>query len=256
MKLKTSLLALAVSLSCAAVWAQDSKPAAAGTSDERPPEFYPNPNLPPQKIFYKWQARGKTYYGKYVPRGVTSYTKINEQGMLVSDRPTSDSITVLRPVRPQDATANPQQAGNDNQPLPPGSITREQRCADAQQTLQTIQTKSNIVEDDGKGNLIALSSEQVADRKRQAEGIVERLCKPLPVVGSVSSVKGAPPKGAPTTVYGPASMPPAVEPVNIPPAVPPAQPILPATAVPPPQPQQAPSAPGAEEMSTKAQAGG
>ena len=134
MKLKTSLLALAVSLSCAAVWAQDSKPAATGTSDERPPEFYPNPNLPPQKIFYKWQARGKTYYGKYVPRGVTSYTKINEQGMLVSDRPTSDSITVLRPVRPQDATANPQQAGNYNQPLPPVSITREHRCADAQQT--------------------------------------------------------------------------------------------------------------------------
>jgi hypothetical protein len=253
MKLKTSLLALAVSLSCAAVWAQDSKPAAA--ADERPPEVYTRPGVEPLKIFYKWRAGGKTHYGKYVPRGVTSYTKINEQGMLVTDRPTSDSITVLRPVRPTDASGNAAPA-NDNQPLPPGSIPREQRCVDAQRNLQTIATKTNIVEDDGKGNLIALSSEQIAARKQEAEDTIARYCQQStePVV---SPVKGAPPKGTPTTVFERSSTSSAVAPVNIPPAVPPAQPILPATAVPPPQPQQqAPSTPGTEGMSVKEQAGG
>ena len=229
MKLKTSLLALAVSLSCAAVWAQDSKPAAA--ADERPPEVYTRPGVEPLKIFYKWRSGGKTHYGKYVPRGVTSYTKINEQGMLVSERPTSDSIAVLRPVRPTDTSGNATSA-NDNQPLPPGSISREQRCAEAQQNLKTIQTKTNIVEDDGKGNLIALSSEQIAERKQQAEGIVDRYCQSSPEVNGVPINR--------------ATMPPAIAPSRIPPAVTPAQPIMPATAVPPPQPVAPSPAAGAE----------
>lgn len=229
MKLKTSLLTLAVSLSCATVWAQDSKPAAA--ADERPPEVYTRPGVEPLKIFYKWRSGGKTHYGKYVPRGVTSYTKINEQGMLVSERPTSDSIAVLRPVRPTDTSGNATRA-NDNQPLPPGSISREQRCAEAQQNLKTIQTKTNIVEDDGKGNLIALSSEQIAERKQQAEGIVDRYCQSSPEVNGVPINR--------------ATMPPAIAPSRIPPAVTPAQPIMPATAVPPPQPVAPSPAAGAE----------
>ena len=229
MKLKTSLLALAVSLSCAAAWAQDSKPAAA--ADERPPEVYTRPGVEPLKIFYKWRSGGKTHYGKYVPRGVTSYTKINEQGMLVSERPTSDSIAVLRPVRPTDTSGNAAPA-NDNQPLPPGAISREQRCAEAQQNLKTIQTKTNIVEDDGKGNLIALSSEQIAERKQQAEGIVDRYCQSSPEVNGVPINR--------------ATMPPAIAPSRIPPAVTPAQPIMPATAVPPPQPVAPSPAAGAE----------
>ena len=229
MKLKTSLLTLAVSLSCATVWAQDSKPAAA--ADERPPEVYTRPGVEPLKIFYKWRSGGKTHYGKYVPRGVTNYTKINEQGMLVSERPTSDSIAVLRPVRPTDTSGNATRA-NDNQPLPPGSISRDQRCAEAQQNLKTIQTKTNIVEDDGKGNLIALSSEQIAERKQQAEGIVDRYCQSSPEVNGVPINR--------------ATMPPAIAPSRIPPAVTPAQPIMPATAVPPPQPVAPSPAAGAE----------
>ena len=166
-----------------------------------------------------------------MPRGVTSYTKINEQGMLVSERPTSDSIAVLRPVRPTDTSGNAAPA-NDNQPLPPGSISREQRCAEAQQNLKTIQTKTNIVEDDGKGNLIALSSEQIAERKQQAEGIVDRYCQSSPEVNGVPINR--------------ATMPPAIAPSRIPPAVTPAQPIMPATAVPPPQPVAPSPAAGAE----------
>ena len=183
MKLRTSVLAFAISVSCAAVWAQDSAPAGADSAnepaaaaEERPPEIYTNPNAQPQQIFYKWHARGKTHYAKYVPRGVSNYTKVNSQGMLVSDLPTSDSITVLRPLRPAEnapasasASASASAAAATNQPLPPGSTTREQRCAKAQKDLKTIQENSDIVMDDGNGNLVPLSQDQINEQKRRAE---------------------------------------------------------------------------------------
>ena len=57
MKLRTSVLAFAISVSCAAVWAQDSAPAGADSANDRAPEIYPNPVLPPQKVFYKWHEQ-------------------------------------------------------------------------------------------------------------------------------------------------------------------------------------------------------
>ena len=41
------------------------------------------------------------------PRGISNYTKINEQGMVVNARPVNDSITVLKPMRPEAPAANP-----------------------------------------------------------------------------------------------------------------------------------------------------
>lgn len=218
MKLRTSVLAFAISVSCAAVWAQDSKPAAA--AEERPPEIYTNPNAQPQQIFYKWHARGKTHYAKYVPRGVTNYTKVNSQGMLVSDLPTSDSVTVLRPLRPAENRAGtaPATAAATNQPLPPGSTTREERCANAQKDLKTIQEKSNIVVDDGNGNLVPLSQDQINERKQLAENDL-RFCQPA------ASTGGLP---VPPINNNKTTIPPAVAPSSIPPAVTPAAPVAPA----------------------------
>ena len=225
MKLRTSVLAFAISVSCAAVWAQDSKPAAA--AEERPPEIYTNPNAQPQQIFYKWHARGKTHYAKYVPRGVSNYTKVNSQGMLVSDLPTSDSITVLRPLRPAEnapaaasasASASASAAAATNQPLPPGSTTREQRCAKAQKDLKTIQENSDIVMDDGNGNLVPLSQDQINEQKRRAENDL-RFCQPA------TSTGGLP---LPPSSNGKTAIAPAVAPSSIPPAVAPTAPVAPA----------------------------
>ena len=212
MKLRTSVLAFAISVSCAAVWAQDSKPAAA--AEERPPEIYTNPNAQPQQIFYKWHARGKTHYAKYVPRGVSNYTKVNSQGMLVSDLPTSDSITVLRPLRPAENAP----AAATNQPLPPGSTTREQRCAKAQKDLKTIQENSDIVIEDGNGNLVPLSQDQINEQKRLAENNL-RFCQPA------TSTGGLP---LPPSSNGKTAIAPAVAPSSIPPAVAPTAPVAPA----------------------------
>lgn len=192
MKLRTSVLAFAISVSCAAVWAQDSAPSGADSANDRAPEVYPNPVLPPQKVFYKWHERGKTHYAKYAPRGISNYTKINEQGMVVTARPVSDSITVLKPMRPDAPAANtaPQTSknaaspaaanGQQQQPLPEGTITREKRCETAQANLKTISEKKNIFEDDGAGNLIPLSSDEIEKRRQQAQNDAEHFCGPAP----------------------------------------------------------------------------
>ena len=221
MKLRTYVLAFAISVSCAAVWAQDSKPAAA--AEERPPEIYTNPNAQPQQIFYKWHARGKTHYAKYAPRGISNYTKINEQGMVVNARPVNDSITVLRPLRPAEnapaaASASASAAAATNQPLPPGSTTREQRCAKAQKDLKTIQENSDIVMDDGNGNLVPLSQDQINEQKRRAENDL-RFCQPA------TSTGGLP---VPPSSNGKTAIAPAVAPSSIPPAVAPTAPVAPA----------------------------
>ena len=194
MKLRTSVLAFAISVSCAAVWAQDSAPVGADSANDRAPEIYPNPILPPQKFFYKWHERGKTHYAKYAPRGISNYTKINEQGMVVNARPVNDSITVLKPMRPEAPAANPTAppsknaegpaaaaaaaANSQQQPLPEGTITREKRCETAQTNLKTISEKKNIFEEDSSGNLIPLSSEEIEKRRQQAQNDAEHFCGP------------------------------------------------------------------------------
>ena len=184
MKSITPLLAVVISACCVPSWAQDSEPADA--ADDRPPEIYTNPNAQPQQVFYKWYVGGKAHYGKYVPRGVSNYTKVNAQGMQVNERPNNDSVTVLRPMRPEVPAANSDNpavkkaANGQPQPLPEGTITREKRCETAQTNLKTISEKKNIFEEDASGNLIPLTTEEIEKRRQQAQNDAEHFCGPAP----------------------------------------------------------------------------
>ena len=178
MKLRTSVLAFAISVSCAAVWAQDSAPAGADSANDRAPEIYPNPVLPPQKVFYKWHERGKTHYAKYAPRGISNYTKINEQGMVVNARPVANPAAPPSKNAESPAAAAAAAANSQQQPLPEGTITREKRCETAQTNLKTISEKKNIFEEDSSGNLIPLSSEEIEKRRQQAQNDAEHFCGP------------------------------------------------------------------------------
>lgn len=207
MKLKTSLLAFVVSLACASAWAQDEQTNSVDIAD-RPPETYNNPNAPPQQVFYKWNARGKTYYAKFPPRGVTNFRKINGQGMLITDRLSGNATNVLRPLRPVESETSTSAAGE--QPLGVVAVSREQRCIDARRDLKTIQEKPNILVEDGSGNLIQLSAEQVSERKKQTEDIIERYCQPQPIgsTPAVSRQPALPPAVAPAPPIPPATEPP------------------------------------------------
>lgn len=186
MILRTSVLALAVSFATAASFAQQAATQKPATENSPPPpEIYRNPNAQPQQIFYKWYVHGRAHYAKYAPRGVKNVIRINGQGMLVSERPDNNTFAVLRPVRP---TAPNEQAADKNraQPLPEGTITREQRCAAAQNNISQLD-KPKVFEDDGNGNLVPLSADQISQRRQQAQGIIDQFCGPQPSAGNVPS---------------------------------------------------------------------
>lgn len=210
MILRTSVLSLAASLSCVAALAQaPAQPGTEATSagSNIAPEIYRNPNAQPQQIFYKWYVRGRAHYGKYVPRGVKQYVRINGQGMLVSDRPTNDSFTVLRPIRPATTDAAPAAAAAGQQPLPAGTITPERRCEIAQSNMKTINEKSQVFEEDSSGNLIPLSADEISKRRQQAQSEIDAFCSPRP--GSPSTGNRPPAAGSRP---GPGALPPAAAP--------------------------------------------
>ena len=134
-------------------------------------------------------------------------------GMLVSERPDNNTFAVLRPVRP--ATPNAQNA-NGSQPLPEGTITREQRCTTARKDLDTL-SKPKVFQDDGKGNLVPLSAAEITERTKQAQVIIEQTCKPLPTVGSMPSSKPVTPPPGSTPYSRPLTPPPGSSPSGTPP---------------------------------------
>lgn len=198
MILRTSLLALVISIAGTTAFAQKTtavvQKGTSKSSDSGPaPEIYLNPTAAPQQIFYKWYVRGRAHYGKYIPRGVSNYIKINGQGMVVSERPTNDSFPVLKPLRP--VTPEKAAAPAKDQPLPEGSITRQKRCEIAQTNMKTLTEQSQIFEDDNKGNLIPLSADEISKRRQQTQNDLEHFCSPQPATPSLPSIGGnsAPP---------------------------------------------------------------
>ena len=209
MFLRTSVLAFAVSFAVASSAQQAATSSPGDGSNPPAPEIYRNPNAQPQQIFYKWYSRGRAHYAKYAPRGVKNVIKINGQGMLVSERPDNNTFAVLRPVRP--ATPNAQNA-NGSQPLPEGTITREQRCATARKDLDTL-SKPKVFQDDGKGNLVPLSADEISERSKMAQGIIDQFCNPQP---SVPTIGGSRPPAA-RSRPAPGALPPPAAPRNQPP---------------------------------------
>ncbi|MDO4436290.1 MAG: hypothetical protein Q4B71_07770 [Cardiobacteriaceae bacterium] len=58
-----------------------------------------------------------------------------------------------------------------------GTISREQRCKDAQSDIATINERQTIYEEDKNGNLVPLSPEQAQARLEQAKAIAAKVCQ-------------------------------------------------------------------------------
>lgn len=146
-----------------------------------------------QFVVYKWYQNGRAHYGKVPPRGVTNFVKLNEYGMVINERPDTESFQVLRPRRDDaaggaqitpvtaDNPANPAaqpspETAAQQQPIPEGTITREERCQTAQNDLNVMNTKKSIYEEDSNGNLIPLDAAAVEARKAQAQQDITSFC--------------------------------------------------------------------------------
>ncbi|MDO5090714.1 MAG: hypothetical protein Q4D61_04145 [Cardiobacteriaceae bacterium] len=143
-----------------------------------------------QFVIYKWYQNGRAHYGKVPPRGVQNYVKLNEYGMVINERPDTESFYVLKPHRPAEGQANAaitpvtpgsQPAANDKPAeTPPGTITREKRCETAMKDLEVMNTKKTIYEEDSAGNLVPLDSTAIMERKTQAQQNIDQFCGPSP----------------------------------------------------------------------------
>lgn len=145
-----------------------------------------------QFIIYKWYQKGIAHYAKVPPRGVTNYVRINEHGLVITERPDIESSGTLRPIRPVSAQgesaapitpvtpgSQPPAAAATSQTQeapPPGTITREQRCQTAQNDLNVMNTKKSIFEEDANGNLIPLDAAAIESRKAQAQQDIASFC--------------------------------------------------------------------------------
>lgn len=146
-------------------------------------------------VVYKWYQKGRAHYAKVPPHGVTNYIRLNEYGIVITDRPAEDEFngSILRPMRPasaqnapvspagsasaaQSSASTPAAADQGNQPLPEGTITREARCKEAQDNLNTINNKKTVYQEDNNGNLVPLSAEEVESRRSQAQEVISSYC--------------------------------------------------------------------------------
>lgn len=145
-----------------------------------------------QFVIYKWYQNGRAHYAKVPPHGVQNYVKLNEYGLVINERPDTESFYVLRPTRPAGggadagAAVNPAGQGAKNTAsdaekaaeMTPGTITREQRCETALKDLEVMNTKKTIYEEDSAGNLVPLDSTAIMNRKTQAQQSIDQFCSP------------------------------------------------------------------------------
>lgn len=152
-----------------------------------------------QFVVYKWYQNGRAHYAKVPPRGVTNYIKLNEWGIVITDRSDEDESngSTLSPIRPntvkgaqitpagthdkQAANAPPaaaQPAAQSNEALPEGTIPRETLCQESQNDLNTINNskEKTLYIQDENGNRIPLSAEQVENRRAQAQEFISSYC--------------------------------------------------------------------------------
>lgn len=141
-------------------------------------------------VIYKWYQNGRAHYAKVPPHNVQNYVKLNEDGLVINERPDLESFQVVKPLRPRGEEGQAQgavtpvtagtgaAAGDKPAEMTPGTITREQRCETALKDLEVMNTKKSIYEEDSAGNLIPLDSTAIMNRKNQAQQAIDQFCSP------------------------------------------------------------------------------
>ena len=92
-----------------------------------------------------------------------------------------DSITEARQSAPVEPLIRPAPVAVKNdkpkEEVVDGTISREQRCKDAQSDIAIINERQTIYEEDQNGNLVPLTPEQAQARLEQAQAIAAKVCQ-------------------------------------------------------------------------------
>ncbi len=135
-----------------------------------------------QNIIYKWYENGIAHYAETPPRGVSNYIRLNDQGMVIKERPDIGAFKVIKPLRPDIATkeeANSnfdEQSNNSDEKLVEGAISKQERCATMTKDLKILSEKETIYEEDESGNLVPLDEETIERRKQETQAMIDKVC--------------------------------------------------------------------------------
>ncbi|UJF24481.1 hypothetical protein L0B52_09175 [Suttonella sp. R2A3] len=139
-----------------------------------------------QVVIYKWVENGITHYSKMPPRNMNGVVMIDKHGLEIQDESAlrASYEAAMHPLRPESQSTEPSEendsvvsAADSDKPLPEGSITRAERCEQAQHDIATIKNNEVVYETDAQGNLVPVSQDVKAQRLKNAEQTAAQVCK-------------------------------------------------------------------------------
>lgn len=136
-------------------------------------------------VVYKYHdGKGKASYSLVPPHGETNFQRfqVATSGYLnFLSEDESPSMLIPRKVepvvRPKPIAQKEAKPKNPQEELVEGTISREQRCKDAQSDIATISERQTIYEEDRNGNLVPLTPEQAQQRLAKAQEIAAKVCQ-------------------------------------------------------------------------------
>lgn len=132
-------------------------------------------------VIYKYNdGKGKASYSQVPPHNESNFDTLKTTAVgYLNDM--NDAPSHLRPAAPTEPVVRPKPiAVKEDKPkeeVVEGTISREQRCKDAQSDITLLKERQTIYEEDKSGNLVPLSPEQAEQRLKQAEEIVAKVCQ-------------------------------------------------------------------------------
>lgn len=134
-----------------------------------------------QRVIYKWQGDdGLIHYTHIKPNDISDFVQLDANGRKVEDytedfgevveivvRPKSTSQPEIKPTTEEEERL----AENRQKEL------KEKNCETARNNLKTLDT-GEVYEQDSQGNMIRLSAEQVASKRKNVQRDIDYFCEP------------------------------------------------------------------------------
>lgn len=134
------------------------------------------------KVIYKWNENGLVYYSHIKPANVTDFVKLDSNGRKIEDFTEEFDEIVQITVRPQAVKDSSKDDGvvmSDEEKAKlektKAEDVRKKNCDTARRNMTTLES-GEVYEKDSKGNMIRLSPDAVASKRKNVQRDVDYFC--------------------------------------------------------------------------------
>lgn len=139
-----------------------------------------------EKVIYKWESDGLIYYSHIKPAEVRDFIKLDAEGRRIEDFTEDfDEIVEIAVMRPKavtdegDEPATPAEAAQkeveDQLAQQSAQEVKNKNCQTAQKNMSTLDG-GEVYERDSQGNMLRLSAEQIASKRKNVQRDVDYFC--------------------------------------------------------------------------------